>query len=89
MGRQRPAALDELIEAELDDLERNAGLQVAVVEEYQDGHYSMRVANPILTLGDFASGTDPPLVIPEVRFEPCHIPRFRRRVVWKQYDEAT
>lgn len=81
--------LDPDIEAELDDLERNAGLQVAVVEEYQDGHYSMRVVNPILMLGAFDSSTDPPLTIPEVRFVPCHIPRMRKRVVWKRYDEAT
>lgn len=80
--------VDPAIAAELDDLERAAGLQVAVVEEYQDGYYSMRIEMPMLMVGEFA-GNDPPLAIPEPRYVPCHVPRTRRRVVWRRYDEVT
>jgi len=81
--------IDASIAAELDDLERAAGLQVAVVEEYQDGFYSMRVEPPMLMIAAFSAEGDPPLVIPEPQFVPCHIPRVRNRVVWRRYDEVT
>jgi len=84
--------IDPEIEAELDEVERLAGLQVAVVEDYQDGFYRWRAKLP--DLADIVAVAtregEPPLpTAVDLALEPCRIPRMRKRVVWRRYDEVT
>lgn len=77
----------EEIEETRTEAEREIGLQVAVWEDVQVGWYTRRVRTIFPPAADFCSNSESSPTFLETVFEPCHIPRFEKRVKWVREEE--